>query len=605
MVLWLDDLTREAASLAEHIVAQGEGRILIISTARTEGLGAAAAAEVGETLEIEPLLDREISALARRLLGLRPELAADLASRAGGSPLFALQIVGAWLRAGALVSTPDGFGLAPSASLPKELGDVWDQRIEATLQGRPDRDRRALQLATLLGIEVDQRTWRRACKATLGRVPDAAFVDALLRGGLAVDASAKGRPAWRFVHGLLTESLRAGIPASDGPALHHACATALQRSGTSDRGRIALHLVEAGRFEEAIDHALAAAEVAMWTSAWDQVLHLTDVVANAADRLGRGPNDSDRITALSTRSEAQRRRGDAAGARATAEDGAAAASANTSNRAHGRILWSQGMARLRDGLAAEALDSLVRADGYTIQTDDENILLHIRNFSSDALVRLGRADEAKALLRKTLERPGGPSLLGRATVHRSLYIHLRRAGELDEAEWHSTRAAQIYQRRGALFGLGRCANDQGVLAEARGDIDGAIEHFHRSIQIRERCGRFASVSLGNLARLALLKGDAAESLRRYVDLHRMMVERGQNRMVIATLVGQIAAHAAVGEWAPCDELLDKVVANVERTPYRNRDTAKQARWAVERMAEGGAPELAKRMRCFATSIDRS
>jgi eukaryotic-like serine/threonine-protein kinase len=203
-------------------------------------------------------------ALVDHLVGLEPELVERVVARVDGNPLFAVQLVGDWVSRGVLVPSADGFRLAAGTdvSIPDDLYAVWTARLDRFLDGRPANDAVALEMAAILGQDVEGALWTRVTAlAQVSTAPDLferALAERLIRP---LDGGA--RPDWSFVHGMLRETLeRRARDAGRYAAHHRAAARAL--GGKNDRGiaeRLARHRHEGGDPLGALD---------LWTTAMEE-----------------------------------------------------------------------------------------------------------------------------------------------------------------------------------------------------------------------------------------------------------------------------------------------------------------------------------------------
>lgn len=217
MVLWLDDVQwgEEALALAEQLLASSDLDVLVLMTVRSEALGehpesAAALSALAEradvlTVSVDPLTGEDRLGLIEELVGLSGVAASQVADRTAGNPLFAVQLVGDWVERGILVPAPGGFALAPGAEvpIPDAIHELWAGRLVRLLRGRPSDARAALELAALLGVEVDVEEWAAVCGKAEIPVPHA-LVEDMERSGLALAGKEDG---WVFPHRMLAESI--------------------------------------------------------------------------------------------------------------------------------------------------------------------------------------------------------------------------------------------------------------------------------------------------------------------------------------------------------------------------------------------------------------
>ena len=218
-MLWLDDAQwgADALGFADYLLETQEHHelpILIVLTVRDDALEQRESERAiyfdlverddARTLAVEPLDRGESRTLIGELLGLESRLAAEVAARVGGNPLFAVQLIGDWVQRGLLVPGPHGFDLraGQSAELPDDIHALWSARIDQVLAEAGESSSVSLELAAILGGEVELGEWQAVCELT-GAQANEALVDALLSRRLAVG----GVDRWSFTHAMLRESV--------------------------------------------------------------------------------------------------------------------------------------------------------------------------------------------------------------------------------------------------------------------------------------------------------------------------------------------------------------------------------------------------------------
>ncbi|MEZ4432749.1 MAG: protein kinase [bacterium] len=245
VVMLVDDAQwgPEAVAVTRRLIDCAELRLLVVLTieeaSRMAEAGARHALEklgdhpAVQVLAVGSLPSGHRPALVQALLGLECEVAAEVEGRTEGSPLFAIHLVGDWVQRGALVPGAQGFTLRPGVAqrLPDGIHDIWRQRIDEVLAGRPAGDRLALELAAMLGRDVDADEWRTAC-AQAAPAASGDLVELLVARRLGVQAA--GEVGWSFAHAMLRESLLRRIDEQGRAAGCPRCARRCWRGG---RGR--------------------------------------------------------------------------------------------------------------------------------------------------------------------------------------------------------------------------------------------------------------------------------------------------------------------------------------------------------------------------------
>jgi len=244
LILWLDEphWSQESLALIEHVLGEGSdqvGPVLVVATVRDETL--ARRPEALERLRVllesphnnalavpvAALGEGHCRLLAGQVLGLDERLVEAVIERAGGSPMFVIQLVRRWVQQGLLQAGDTGFTLRAGAELaiPETVQDVWLERVRLVAAGHGDDAFPSLQVAAALGTEVDLLEWNHVCSVR-GLVARPQLLDSLLKFGLA-RATDMG---WEFVHERLRDSLEQSSRVDLGwPDLHSACVEMLSQ----------------------------------------------------------------------------------------------------------------------------------------------------------------------------------------------------------------------------------------------------------------------------------------------------------------------------------------------------------------------------------------
>lgn len=572
VVAWLDDVQwgGEAIAFARYLLEDARARlspVLVILSASEEGLGerpleAAALEELmqlgraggafaGRVVEVRVphLPEKDHRALVEELLGLEEGLAALVAARTAGNPLFAVQLVGDFIMRGVLELTPQGFALrrGERAALPDDLHGVWSARIARALKrsaagsgaaASAERSgerlaaagaQAALELGAILGTAGDDGEWKAICEEAgvelSPRLSDALLVERLLvpdDGGL------------RFAHAMLRESvLRL---AAEGGRLedHHRTAARMllkrygDRRGTAER--VGRHLVLAGDADGALPQLLRAAAEAARTMGYPQAHALLAERDAAVDKLGIAEDDPRRAEGWALKAsllidegrydEAMmwanlvlRYRGDVRHARVV--PAALRVRALTSAK---QARWDEAEARFREGLvAAEAVDDL-----------DDAMECHV-----------GLADVA--------------------------YYR----GRMTETGEHLARALAICQQRGDDAGVAYCLWNSSYVALWLGRMEEARDVMQRQQKLARRAGHRSMIANGRnaLGDLERMSGRYDDAEQRYEDALQMFeaIGSGKRRVVKVNLAMNALARGNLDKArALADELLPKVKKSGER-----------------------------------------
>lgn len=260
-ILWIDDAqwAPEALALLERLAIRGlKLPLMVVATVQSEALQQRMDTKVALSrlqerlgprmlrMEVGPLDPQHGLELARRLLGMDPELTRELAQLSEGNPLYAVQLVAEWVDEQLLEESERGYRLLPEGrdQLPDSLSDVWSLRLRSLLELRPEDDRRALEIAAVLGHSVDPNLWRTTCERAWA-IPSEGLVEDLLQARLARSGERGPEEGWSFVHAMLRESLLQDARAAGRIQAHARLGAEALRQLEGDPDRIA-RLLELG-----------------------------------------------------------------------------------------------------------------------------------------------------------------------------------------------------------------------------------------------------------------------------------------------------------------------------------------------------------------------
>lgn len=516
-----------------------------------ELLDRALAGETARRIEVGPLPQPHRSALIRELLGLRGDVAALVEERTHGNPLFAIQLVGDWIRQRVLVPTEDGFALGPGLDrppAPQDLVSVWGARLDSVLEERP-RDAPALELAAVLGLRVDAVEWRRACEAATRAAPSG-LVEALLRAGLA-------RPdgeGFTFAHGMLREVLVAQAGRSGRLRDHHAaCARMLDGSGAEGAAeRVARHLAQAGDHDAAAPRLLEAADARRAAGDYDVAELLLAERRQSLDAMGVSASDRRVAEGDLMLGAVLLRRGHFERGEALLTAVECAATAQGWPALEAEALLHRGIVDAERGEVGAARARLERAIERADRLDRPELAAMARVRLAYVLDRTGDRAAAEHAAREALAgalAAGADELAAHAVYWWG--VILSHDGQLDAAREHERNARARYEACGSRLGLARCASLRGELALARRDHGSAEEAFGHAVEHYRAIGHWAAELHETQVAIAIaLDGRATEaqpllhaaarrlahrnpSLRRYVALAQLLCDVEQGDLAVA------------------------------------------------------------------------
>jgi tetratricopeptide (TPR) repeat protein len=592
LVLLIDDAQFDP-ELVTLLQAMGPvPRVLVVLTVQDEALAERPAAVkaldalAATPLHLAPLGDADTRALLDHLLGLDGALADRVRERAGGNPLFAVQLVGDWVDRGILDATRDGFVLREGADvrLPDGLHATWRDRVER-LVCSPD-DLPALERAALLDAEagsvrIDE--WRAA-----GPVPPR-LRDRLLDARLAV---ARGEGRFTLVHGMLREAILQGATdAGRLPDHHRACAAAV--TAPARRGR---HLHAAGDRAEAVPFLLTAAGIELNRDP----RRSEALVRLATDAVDACTDPELPVLLCRLRAQLAQIRGDDAECARWLEAGLADAP-SVHARAHVLCLLVDLENRRHDLAAAERWTRELEAMADTLPPALQGASLRLRG---EVLLARGQLDDARILLEAAVAQlaqaaPGGGP---HGVALNALGNLARRRGNYAEAARHYAASVELFRDLdqigsvlGPLAGLGdalRYSHDLDGAERAYRELE-AIAHTLGSI------GRWlASLNLGNIA---LARGQVELAQERFDLAWAAVRDSGVRPFQSAALWGRLAVMAMLNDRDGFDAVLAELRERdmAEGTALRDPDHAFGARLAAAAWLEA-SPERAAVCAALAT-----
>ena len=246
---WAED---QLLDLLEHVLAQAEGPLLVVVTARPEllerrpGWGTRA---VGERVELQPLSPEQSVLMLDELLsgGLPEELRELVVERAEGNPFFVEELLGVLIDRDMLRRSNGGWTLD---DLPADFA-VPDS-VHAVLAARIDllepAEKAALQAAAVIGRVF----WAGPIYELVEGQPDLRILeerDLIRRRG---GSSMSGEREYAIKHALTREVAYGSVPKARRARLHAAFADWLERLGDRDElaSFLAHHYAEAVRPED-------------------------------------------------------------------------------------------------------------------------------------------------------------------------------------------------------------------------------------------------------------------------------------------------------------------------------------------------------------------
>jgi len=608
VILWIDDAQwgSDALRFAMYLIDERRSAtlpVLVVATLRDEALASRPdeARQLSQlqsrltvqTIEVGPLPAEHRTSLVRELLGLELSLSQAVAERTGGNPLFAVQLVGDWVHRGVLALGEGGFRLRDGVvmEIPDDLHKVWTGRVDHVLEGRPESDSVALELAGVLGQDVSGPEWSELCQ-DLGIDPPWSMVDRLLAERLAQTFEGSPEQGWTFVHGMLRESLERRAREGGRMREHHAAAATMlqRRAGFGYAERIGRHLMVAGEPLEAERHLLAGARERRQSGDYghaealllerEELLKSLGVPADD-ERWGLGWVLEARLALLrtggrviaeeiATRAENAARRHEWPRVLALALRERAKIANTLGDHARG-LRWAREAVRVAEGLGDRGLAARCRMD------------------IGDLLISRGSLSEAVESYRAALEDLVPLGLDNDvATATRSLGLAAYQAGNFEEAAIEIGRAMAQYEKQGLRWSIGFCLNALGDIRRAQGDFTAAEVAYQGAISC------YRAVESNEVVIPMINLGFGYSDQGRYADARPVLEEglekvhaQGRRGIEGCVHVAMLPSLGALADWPAWDRHFERGEALLEETGFIEIDIARMAERAGDIAAEAG------------------
>lgn len=621
VVLWVDDAQwgRDALDFTLHLLKIRAPAALIVLTAQEEALAerpaesqrveALAALGACEVIEVKALEEADHAALVGDLLGLRGRLAQRVAERTAGNPLFAIQLVGDWVDRGLLEPSEEGFRLVAGAEvpLPDDLHQVWSARIDEVLAGRPASDAIALEIAAILGNEVQMHEWRAACRiSAFGPRASLHLAEALMARSLCRVTGLKYPQqgdtdsgtfftGWTFVHPMLRESLeRRAVEAGRYVEHHRSCASMLAERGPSPR--LARHIIEGRIGEPGLAPLLEIIKHQQAMGRYREVEELHETWVELAEGVEL-PDDDARWAELWTlQSSLHRQLGRLDEAEAWAKRAEEAA------RAHG---WSGALARAQYQRAAllhwrgryrEAWPFFVDAQRGAIAEGDAKTAVACLDGMGRCLFDLGEFERAietfyAAIAEyEALEEPWFAGRIRMVIANRFILLE-----DWARAEEELRLSEEVARRYGARADLSDALNMRGELARFSGDLEAAEALYEEALAEQRRIGAGnAAITVMNLGLVDMARGRWASARARLQACVDEIAHEDLPRLVGSAHVEIAACCAALEDWEACDSHFFEGVGFLQATSYVAADIAEAAEMGGGLALKAGEAARARR-----------
>ena len=653
VVFWMDDAHWEPDSLkfVEWLLDNpglADHPKLCLLTVRDETLRdrPEASAELDElyarddvsVIDLAPLGPHETTQLVREHLYLPMELAEDVARRAVGSPLFAIQLVEDWVKRGILEVEGGSFVVRHGeiASLPTDVSELWRNRFdhlieELTAVSDDHREpiteedaRTALEIAATLGQDVDIEEWTLACEmARIARTNP--ILDALMRQRLAK----RSETGLSFINAQLGEMLRDDARTAGRWVSHNMlCARMLTTRYSGDHPglaqRVGRHFVEAKAHQLAVTCLEEAYQRAHGNSEQREISEINELLARCYESMGVAQTDIRWAELWVRRAVPKIYSPDPD----VFEEGLdllrraeVVARAKNRHRILAGILRAQAWASIHAGTISEGIERATEAlnltpTGGSLEASCHRTLGHL-------LLVDGHVDEAVDHLLQAVE-------LAPRSVH-AIWARQQLAsahvikGELELAEELLEGALADAVNHGVLMAEAQIYETWAFVAERRGQFDRAEERHREALAVRASISSDSTLhgkSREYVARTVLAQGRYDEALEMLEPLADK-IAAGAKGFFTHLDDALLACVAAADDWERWDELFEPALTFDDFPPSvpharallsaarlaRDADQTQRAQQAYERAASlleehHVELEFAEKMRAEAAALER-
>jgi len=554
------------------------------------------------TIPLTPLPEDDHAQLVRALLGMDGELVEQVAARTAGNPLFAVQLVGEWVRQGLLKAGNRGFTLVEGAKveLPDDIGRVWGDRVERLLIGLHRKESQALELAAVLGVEVDNTEWKGACTIN-GLNPTDRLLGRLLAQRLASASEVGPGDAlgFKFQHSMLREALlRRARRAGRLRDHHQACATMLQSRSDDRRGvaeRLGRHLLKAGHVAPALGKLLDGARERRHGGEPAGARRLLDYRERALRTLDLPAADELWGLGWVERIDLDLEEGDPKGTEALLSRTEATARLHGWHRAGTHAAVLRGRLHLLGGDLRSALRTLKKARAMAEESHIDRLAGRAAVELGNTRMRLGHPTEALTEYdRATViyERLGDRHGLATCLWNRGRVGMLQ--GKLDQANRDIAEARDLFLAVGARWGAAECSNGLGEVVRRQGDITKAETHYRRASIEMEAAGHgAATLPRLNLGVLLVQRRAHVEARRLIEPILRSPTVRSRPLIAVGAHLVLLAPAAAAADWTAWDHHLGRAASLLASTGIVDPDNAVLAILGAEEAVSQGALDRAR------------
>ncbi len=600
LMIFLDDVqwSVETLEFAHYLLSTPDLPVLLLMTVREEALLSRPVAgglldrlhqlPAVQEVYVSPLDEHERTELVQHLLGLEEDLVAQIATRTGGNPLFAVQLVGDWVERGVLDLSPQGFRLRSGAQapLPESMRELLFRRIELligqSVDAPPNDALHALELAAALGQEVDSIEWTTLCHQH-----GIHGLDTLLEAMASNRLARIDRHGWTFAHGALRESLEfIAQQAGRWTAHQYACAEMLRaRYGpktTSTAYRLARHLLEAGRLDEALEPLLRAANRFSQTCQFDLAHAAYNRYESALDELHIADDDPCALEVHIQRALTLNRQDRYTEAEALLTHIEPHARQSGHQKPLADILHARGLVAKMNGeirtgiLLAEEAIALFTAIDHTPGLAHCYFLVGELSYWSGDMATAGEFYSHAWELFADIGNEHDLAVVKLAMGARFIKLH-----DYEQATAMIFDAMDGFERTGDNKLIAHCLNNLGEVYRFQNNLEKAEEFYTKSLQILKRIGLSDDIICSfNLGQVLIAQGKFAQADPIMADVLNILLPTKRSGYIGLAHTGMLPGAAARADWPAWDLHINQAIHHFELSAMVDVDLATLAELAA-------------------------
>ncbi len=579
---WFD---RASEAFLENMVDAAPGnRSLLLLNFRPEYHAQWMQRSYYQQLPLLPLGPEVTAELFADLLGtdasLRP-LTDRVQERTAGNPFFIEEIVQSLVETGVVAGTRGAYRLVTAAAevgLPATVQSVLAARIDRL----PEREKRVLQAASVIGKKFSEPILRRVTDLGDGDLP--AALHALTSAEFLYEEALYPEAEYAFKHPLTQEVAYRSQLAERRARVHAAVARAIEELEPRKLGEraalLAYHWEHAGEAREAAKWHRRAAEWVGLNNPAEALRHWGSV-RELLDTLPETPEDLAERAAVRAQIMAHLARMGDVEDQATLlfREGRELATRSGDPHVLSQVLNGFGLLRLYSaGAVAEALVPLLEAVRRADETEDIGLRVAVRFGLSNAYYCAGRLRECLAVAEQGLglargdldlgtDRLGFSPNLGLSFYHGAA---LSLTGQPREGAAELDRVIELGRTSQQLTPLFASHSNHVLRCQVTGEAAPALAHGRQAVDYAERAGSqvgriFAYCFLGFANVLNGAWHDALEALGAALTIAR---ERRLSIQESGVLAVMAAAHLGLGDRARALTLAEEAIAVCRRLGTR-------------------------------------